>query len=465
MAERSKILVVDDSRHMREFFADTVLGPAGYNVMQAPDGRAGLRAALENKPDLIIADLQMPGLTGIELKRALSAAGNSTPLILVTAEGSETIASEASLAGVAGYLPKPVDVDVMLTAIEQALTVERLKRDRDEALKALEKRVHQLETLQGISRVLTASLDFNQVLSYVVEAAVRLTSANGGQLFLLDERTHQLQLRAARGPADAGTQPLRQPATDHLAAHVYHTSQPLLYPPAPAGLTKTGALNFPALYVPLRSREKTLGVLTVDNRVRQRPFTAADLGPLATLADYAAIAIVNSRLYAEMQLQSMTDGLTGIFNRRHFFALAEREFQRSSRFGRPLSAIMLDIDRFKDVNDAHGHAVGDQVIVEVARLCRGSIRAIDILGRYGGEEFVFALPETDLNGARQLAERLRLRLAARPIETTAGPLPIAASLGVASTEVKVQDVQALVANADAALFAAKQGGRNRVITL
>ncbi len=465
MADRSKILVVDDSRHMRDFFVDTVLRPAGYTVLQAADGKAGLRAALENKPDLIIADLQMPGLTGLELKRALSAQGNNTPLILVTAEGSENIASEATLAGVVGYLPKPVDVDVMLNAIEQALTVEHLKRDRDAALQALEKRVGQLETLQDLSRVLSASLDLNQVLSSVVEAAVRLTASGGGQLFLLDERTSQLQLRAARGPADARTQPLRQPSTDRLAAHVFHTGQPLIYPPAPPGITQTGALNVPALYVPLRSREKTLGVLTVDNRVSRRVFTTADMGPLSILADSAAIAITNGRLYAEVQLQSMTDSLTGIFNRRHFFALAERDFQRASRFGRPLSAIMLDIDHFKAVNDTHGHAVGDQVILAVAKLCRTSIRAIDILGRYGGEEFVFILPETDANGARQLAERLRQGLATVPITTQAGPLEVTASLGVASNLVKVEDVTSLIANADAALYAAKEGGRNRVVVL
>ncbi len=460
MADRSKILVVDDSRHMREFFVDTVLRPAGYTVMQANDGKAGLRAALENKPDLIIADLQMPGLTGLELKRALTAAGNTTPLILVTAEGSENIASQATLAGVVGYLPKPVDVDVMLAAIEQALAVQRLRRDRDDALTALEKRVQQLETLQAIGRALTASLDLNQVLTYVVEAAVRLTSAGGGQLFLLEERSHQLLLRAARGSDDAAAQPVSQPAEDVFAAHVLQTNQPLFYPPGPPG--KTRALGHPALYVPLRSRDHLLGVLSVDNRASQRMFTTADIGPLTTLADYAAIAIANGRLFAEVQLQSMTDSLTGISNRRHFFALAGREFQRAIRFGRPLSAIMVDIDHFKQVNDTHGHAVGDQVIVEVARLCQTSIRAIDVLGRYGGEEFALVLPETDAHGACQLAERLRRRIVGTPINTQAGPLPITASLGVASTQIAADDVNALIANADGALYAAKQAGRNRV---
>ncbi len=460
MADRSKILVVDDSRHMREFFADTVLRPAGYTVLLAVDGKAGLRAALDHQPDLIIADLQMPGLTGLELKRALNDVGNTTPLILVTAEGSESIASQATLAGVVGYLPKPVDVDVMLAAIEQALTVQRLRRDRDDALTALEQRVNQLETLQAMGRVLTASLDLNQVLGSVVDAAIRLSSAGGGQLFLLDERSQQLLLCAARGADDAVVQSLRQPADDAFAAHVLHTKKPLFYPPGPPG--KTRALSHPALYVPLRSRERLLGVLSVDNRASHRVFTTADIGPLVTLADYAAIAIANGRLFAEVQLQSITDDLTGRFNRRHFFTLAEREFQRATRFGRPLSAIMLDIDHFKQVNDTYGHAVGDEVLIEVAGLCQDSIRTIDILGRYGGEEFVLALPETDAHGACQLAERLRRRIAATPFNTRAGLVPITASLGVSSTQITATDVNALVANADDALYAAKQAGRNRV---
>src|SRR5713226_6452445 len=110
---------------MRSFFADTVLRPAGFDVITANDGRAGFRLAQQQHPNLIVADLQMPGLNGLELKQALVAAGNTTPLILVTAEGSENIASQATLAGVAYYLPKPVDIDVMLAAIEQSLTVER----------------------------------------------------------------------------------------------------------------------------------------------------------------------------------------------------------------------------------------------------------------------------------------------------------------------------------------------------
>ena len=458
----AKILVVDDSRQMRDFFADTVLRPAGFEVITANDGRAGFRLAQEQRPHLIIADLQMPGLNGLELKQALVTAGNNCPLILVTAEGSENIASQATLAGVAYYLPKPVDVEVMLSAIDQALTVERLRRERAEALSALEKRVKQLEILETIARTLTSSLEMTSVMNKVLAAALGLTSADGARLFLFDQRGAQLRLRHARGPAGTSTLMANDMVDDPLAAQVVRTNQPFVYRPATNGVNPAGAPPHPALYVPLHQRDNVLGALSVDSRQSQKPFTAADIGPLSTLADYAAIAIYNARLFAEVQTAAVTDELTGINNRRHVMALAAQEYARSRRFGRPLSALMIDIDLFKRVNDTYGHAAGDQVISEVARRLKAGVRTIDIPGRYGGEEFVLFLPETALPGAGLLGNRLRQGMANTPIATIGGPLSITISLGVATTSPDLPDVGSLVANADSALYAAKQAGRNRV---
>ncbi|MCC7357909.1 MAG: diguanylate cyclase [Anaerolineales bacterium] len=457
----AKILVVDDSRHMRDFFTDSVLRPAGYTVLTAPEGQAGLRLAREHHPDLIVADLQMPGLTGLQLKRELTRQGDTTPVILVTAEGSEQVASEATLAGISYYLPKPVDVEVMLAAIEQALTVERLRRERAEAVAALEKRVNQLETLQHIGRALTSLGDLERALLIVVEGALRLTEADAAALFLLEERGGQLQQRAARAPGEARAAAGRAPAADPLALHVARTGQALAHRPAPNA--PPGLPPYPALAVPLRVNEHLLGVVVVDTRAGHKALPDSDLGPLTTLADTAAVAIANTRLFLELQVQSVTDGLTGLFNRRHTFVLAEREFQRARRFGRSLSALMFDIDHFKLVNDIYGHAAGDQVLAEVANRIRIGTRSIDIPGRYGGEEFVLLLPETELPGAVLLAERLRRRIAGQPITTVGGRLEVTVSLGVATSSAEVPDVNALVNQADANLYLAKKAGRNRVV--
>ncbi len=457
----AKILIVDDSRQMRDFFADSVLRPAGYEVVLANDGLAGLRKAKEINPDLVIADLQMPGLTGIQLKRELTKAGMITPLILVTAEGSEDIASQATLAGVASYLPKPVDIDVMLAAVERALTIERLSRERAEAMAALELRVRQLEVLQTMGRDLTESLELSSVLSRLLQAAITLTSADSGSLFLLDEPGAILRRRAVRDPVDTAVRVVEELSTDRVAEYVVQTGKPRLHRPRPTGSLQGIPAN-PALYMPLRQREQMLGVLAVERRLHNWPFAESDVAPLSILADYAAVAVANARLFATVQLASITDGLTGLFNRRHVMLLAEREFHRTRRFDRPLSAIMLDIDHFKRVNDTHGHAAGDQVIAEIARRITAGVRNIDVAGRYGGEEFVLLLPETALAGSGLLGERLRRAIAATPVATVAGPLPITASLGVTTTEPEVPDAATLISRADEALYNAKQAGRNRI---
>jgi diguanylate cyclase (GGDEF)-like protein len=142
--------------------------------------------------------------------------------------------------------------------------------------------------------------------------------------------------------------------------------------------------------------------------------------------------------------------------------MAEKEFIQARRYKRPFSVIMFDLDLFKNVNDTYGHALGDEVLRMVVQRCAATMRAADILGRYGGEEFAIALPETDKREALALAERLREELASRPVESESAAALVTASFGVATQEVGVSNLEQLLARSDAALYQAKQAGRNRV---
>jgi diguanylate cyclase (GGDEF)-like protein len=158
---------------------------------------------------------------------------------------------------------------------------------------------------------------------------------------------------------------------------------------------------------------------------------------------------------------AVTDDLTGLYNRRGFLELAQREFERARRFGRPLGAIMFDIDNFKTVNDTQGHSAGNQVLAELARLCQNEMREVDLLGRYGGDEFVALLPETSLEGAAQAAERLG-RAVARATHTTGrADVQITISLGVAVLADESGSLAELIDHADIAMYQAKQNGRNQ----
>ena len=168
------------------------------------------------------------------------------------------------------------------------------------------------------------------------------------------------------------------------------------------------------------------------------------------------------RLFVGMQTMAERDALTGLANRRRLRAAGEQEYRRARRSGHPIAALMLDLDHFKRVNDRHGHGAGDDVLREVARRIRATVREIDVPARYGGEEFAVLLPETGLATAREVAERIRLAVMDDPIETRKGPLAVTLSAGVAALDPHDGDLGSLLEAADGALYQAKAAGRNRV---
>lgn len=157
-----------------------------------------------------------------------------------------------------------------------------------------------------------------------------------------------------------------------------------------------------------------------------------------------------------------TDGMTALFNRRHFLSLMEVEWERHRRYGNSLSLLMIDIDKFKRVNDAYGHDAGDQVIVEIAKLCNTQKRQCDVAARFGGEEFMMLLPETAIADAMGVAERLRQSIATRPVKAGERMLKITVSIGVAEALSSMTDAFDMIRHADRALYAAKHDGRNLV---
>jgi diguanylate cyclase (GGDEF)-like protein len=193
-----------------------------------------------------------------------------------------------------------------------------------------------------------------------------------------------------------------------------------------------------------------------------RPFFPNDLKLLGLFASHAGAAIRNARMHARLHELAIRDPMTGIYNRRHFFELADSIFEQSRRYNRPISAIMFDADHYKEVNDTYGHLVGDEVLKQITARCSAVIRQADIFGRYGGEEFVIVMPETGLTGGLKLAERLRIAIAESPYHTEKADVSTSISLGVARSKRSTASLLELLSNADAALYRAKDAGRNCV---
>jgi diguanylate cyclase (GGDEF)-like protein len=205
------------------------------------------------------------------------------------------------------------------------------------------------------------------------------------------------------------------------------------------------------------------GVVAVARR--GRPFTSEERDDLRNLTTQAAVSLANVSLHETAERLAVTDELTGLSNRRRFDVTLEAEVERARRFKQPLALVLLDLDDFKDVNDAHGHQVGDEVLRAVARVLRDSCREVDEPARYGGEELAVVMPNTDLDGAQHLAERIRHGVAGLrvPVPDGAGPLTITTSLGVATMPASAADAASLVEAADDALYRAKRSGKNRTM--
>jgi diguanylate cyclase (GGDEF)-like protein len=212
------------------------------------------------------------------------------------------------------------------------------------------------------------------------------------------------------------------------------------------------------LRLPLVFEHNLLGILWMWGK----GLTRTDLPIMSIFAKQIGVSLERARLFQEVQSLALTDPLTGLQNRRSLFELGRVEFSRAYRMNRPFCCMMLDIDHFKKINDDYGHPIGDQVLQEFAARCKNSTRAVDLIGRYGGEELIILLPETDRETALQVAERLRSAIETAPFKVSIGEVNLTVSIGVAAKDDYTSDLETLIARADQAMYIAKHKGRNRV---
>ncbi|HEX9840805.1 MAG TPA: sensor domain-containing diguanylate cyclase [Anaerolineales bacterium] len=212
------------------------------------------------------------------------------------------------------------------------------------------------------------------------------------------------------------------------------------------------------LRLPLVFEENLLGILWVWGK----GITKADLPIMSIFAKQIGISLERARLFQEVQNLALIDPLTGLQNRRSLFELGRIEFSRARRAKRPFCCMMLDLDYFKQINNNYGHPMGDQVLQEFAKRCKSSVREVDLIGRYGGEELLIFLPETDSETAMQVAERLRTSIDGTPMEVSGQELHVTVSIGVSRKDENTLQLETLIARADQALYIAKHKGRNRV---
>ncbi len=452
----ARVLVVDDLEPNVKLL-EAKLRAEYFDVLGAYSGREAIDCATQEQPDIILLDVMMPGMDGFETCRLLKSAPETMhiPIVMVTALDQQADRIAGLEAGADDFLTKPVE-DVALFARVRSLT--RLKMMTDE-LRA------RYTTGRGLGVVGNIELDSND---------------DEARIFIIDDNEEQIERLSNALNSDNNA--------------ISHEKDP------EAALARARTGDFDLIIVSMsiedmdplrlcssiRSFEETrlTPILAVVRQGDTRKLVRAlDIG----VNDYLTRPVDKNELTARVTTQlrrkryvdqlrssfqtslemAVTDSLTGLYNRRYLASHVSAMFDRAFWTGRPMSVMILDLDYFKRINDTYGHDVGDKVLQDVAELISGAVRGIDLACRYGGEEFLVAMPDTDLAFAAVVAERLRQEIEAMKFRLNGArdELKVTVSIGIASTETGPEEdnVQKLIKRTDEALYVAKAGGRNRVI--
>jgi len=465
-----RILVVEDERIVARDLCRTLEG-MGFQVGEAARSADEAMERTEAQvPDLVLMDIRIKGdADGIDVAAELKRRYD-VPVVFLTASSDEGTRQRALQTQPYGYLPKPFTQTTLRTAIEVAL-----KRHGDHAklrevnqqLAAqkveLEKRATELSLLGEMGDFLQMCDTADEVLAIVERFGRRLFPEDRGTIYLLEASGTDLRLGASWGqerPFPAfdleGCRALRGgrshctvPPEDQLrCAHLQDAgSAASLCIPMVANGTSQGVLS---LAIPLRSSVDQATV-TVKER-------------LATVvAQRISLTLTNLRIRDKLKRESILDPLTGLFNRRHMASALERELRLAARSERHFGVLIIDVDHFKKINDQFGHAVADKILCEFAALLRARLRVSDVPTRYGGDEAVVLLPDTTLEGAQMVAEKIRLGVKNLRTLHAGSILPsVSISVGVAAYPGNGEDAESLMRAADKALYAAKAKGRDCV---
>jgi diguanylate cyclase (GGDEF)-like protein len=347
------------------------------------------------------------------------------------------------------------------------------KRHQTEA--ELAHTIKELGIINHISLAVTSGLDMEHVLKTLYEQCSQLVPIDIFYVALYDETNSLIQVplfyeagHYQAGPSrDIEDRPgtigavIRSRKTLYLNNIINDT---VLSDTHPQQLSASAPEKTSRSYIgiPLTLREKVVGVLSIQNYFADA-YTEDHIRILERIAIQAAIAIENARLYAEIQRLAIVDELTGIYNYRGLQELGAREVERANRFSRPLSVLFFDIDNFRNFNNTYNHATGNVILKAVSERCRSILRTVDVLARFGGDEFVALLPETDIGSAHIVARRMVEEIAANKIDTSFGELGVTISIGVTVLSEERPNLSALIDRANNAEHKAKQGQKGIVI--
>ncbi len=477
-----KIVVADDDAALLQTIT-WILKDKGYDVVPVPNGENLIGRLEEERPDLLMLDIMMPKVDGLQLLDRIKrdARWADLPVLMVSSMPPEEATVRSLGLGAADFISKPFRVGELIARVQARLQGSRDVRLMREEVRVKGEEARSRSEMIDILREVTDSLKPEEIYHILARRVARALGISKCSVVIAEAgdeigtvvaafenpmlRNLQIQLR--RYPeirkALATSQPVLVPdvATDPLYAEVR----------AEWALEGIAVETRSAIALPFSLQAQKSGVFFLRTTSNDPPLTESNAAFAATVID-AAVAAIEKAHDLETAVSdkqryewlASTDALTGCLNRRALHEKLERELDRARRYNLVLTIMMIDLDRFKEINDSHGHLAGDAVLRQIGDSLRHEARSVDIVARYGGEEFVIVLPDTAMEGGMIFAERIRQRVAENIFVSSAGPLRVTVSVGLSVfPDEGVETADAVVARADAALYRAKALGRNRVM--
>ena len=373
---------------------------------------------------------------------------------------------------VADRVLKESDKQIFTAFCKQtSLSIENYRLHQD-----LHKIFNRFATISELTKAMAPIQNYDALLRTILDKSAELLKAEQGSLMLLDQETDVLLLEAKKGIIEGVTEKLRIHRGEGIAGKVAELGEPILVEnlekdPRVKQKNRQHYKTRSFVSVPIKIEDRIIGVLNLSDKTSGEVFNEEDLNLIQSFANNAAIIMERNVLYnktEELKKLTITDPLTGLLNRRYLYERLKDEVARSERHGYPLSLLMLDLDGFKYCNDTFGHLFGDKTLKVIAETILNTVRTMDIVARYGGDEFMVILPETDESLAIDIAERLRNNVAKKVVLTqtqdSAGeePRTLTASIGIACYPEHGETVELLLENVDKALYRAKNKGKNRI---
>lgn len=438
-----RILVVDDDRFSRDLLVE-ILREAGHNVTALADPRDAVSVLRGGRFDILVTDLVLPHMSGLQLLELGRALARPVDVIVVTGYATVRNAVAALKSGAFDYITKPVQAEELLLTVTRSLAQRRLLDENNE-----------LKTTVALfqrSQAIAASLERSHIERLAVEAFVEELGCSSGAFLAHSEIGEEKpELRAARN--------IESDCAAALLKRAEGVSGLVVFEKVAAEVPEVKEVVGPALLAPVAH-----GAIFVARSAGDLPFDIGERVKADFLAKHVALAMENSQKLAEAKELAYVDDLTSLYNARYLDHVLDEQIERAHHMKQPLSVVFMDLDHFKKVNDNHGHLVGSRVLVEVADVIRRCVRPGDIVVRYGGDEYTLILPDTDANGARAVAERIRTSIEAQVFLATSEGLELrlTASIGVAAVPEDARTKRDVLRLADMAMYYAKEKTRNAV---